>query len=182
MIPRLQEKYQEEIRTQRRGLDKYKNVHQVPKIEKIVINMGGSPELGKEVMGDAMRDLTIITGRKPTLNKAKVSVANFKLRKGMTTGCRVTLRRQGMYEFLDRLVATALPRIRDFRGVKSTGFDGYGNYSVGVDDQSIFPEIDVDKVKHTQGMDITIVTTAQNDDDAYELLKEFGMPFDGKHK
>ncbi|MDP6794755.1 MAG: 50S ribosomal protein L5 [Verrucomicrobiota bacterium] len=182
MIPRLQEKYQQEIRTKLRGLDKYKNVHQVPTIEKIVINMGVSPELGKEVMGDAMRDLTIITGRKPTLNKAKVSVANFKLRKGMTTGCRVTLRRQGMYEFLDRLVATALPRIRDFRGVKSTGFDGHGNYSVGVDDQSIFPEIDVDKVKHTQGMDITIVTTAQNDDDAYELLKEFGMPFDGKRK
>jgi len=116
------------------------------------------------------------------LNKAKVSVANFKLRKGMTTGCRVTLRRQAMYEFLDRLVATALPRIRDFRGVKSTGFDGHGNYSVGVDDQSIFPEIDVDKVKHTQGMDITIVTTAKNDDDAYELLKEFGMPFDGNRK
>ena len=182
MIPRLQEKYQEEIRTKLRGLDKYGNVHQVPKIEKIVINMGVSPELGKEVLGDAMRDLTIITGRKPTLNKAKVSVANFKLRKGMTTGCRVTLRRQGMYEFLDRLVATALPRIRDFRGVKSIGFDGYGNYSVGVDDQSIFPEIDVDKVKHTQGMDITIVTTAKNDDDAYELLKEFGMPFDGERK
>ena len=182
MIPRLQEKYQEEIRAKLRGLDKYGNVHQVPKLEKIVINMGVSPELGKEVLGDAVKDLTTITGRKPTLNKAKVSVANFKLRKGMTTGCRVTLRRQTMYEFFDRLIATALPRIRDFRGVKSTGFDGFGNYSIGVDDQSIFPEIDVDKVKHTQGMDITIVTTAKNDDDAYELLMEFGMPFDGNRK
>ena len=182
MIPRLQEKYQEEIHAKLRGLDKYGNVHQVPKLEKIVINMGVSPELGKELLGDAVKDLTTITGRKPTLNKAKVSVANFKLRKGMSTGCRVTLRRQAMYEFLDRLVATALPRIRDFRGVKSIGFDGHGNYSIGVDDQSVFPEIDVDKVKHTQGMDITIVTTAGNDDDAYELLKEFGMPFDGERK
>ena len=182
MIPRLQEKYQEEIRTKLRGLDKYGNVHQVPKLEKIVINMGVSPELGKEVLGDAVKDLTTITGRKPTLNKAKVSVANFKLRKGMTTGCRVPLRRQTMYEFFDRLIATALPRVRDFRGINSQGFDGHGNYSVGIDDQSIFPEIDVDKVKHTQGMDITIVTTAKNDDDAYELLNEFGMPFDGDRK
>ena len=180
MIPRLQEKYQGEIRTKLQGLDKYENIHQVPKIEKIILHMGVSPQLGKDVLEDAIKDMTTITGRKPLLNKAKVSVANFKLRQGMNTGCRVTLRRQGMYEFLDRLVAAALPRIRDFRGVNSKGFDGRGNYSLGVDDQSIFPEIDVDKVKRTQGMDITIVTSATNDDDAYELLKEFGMPFDGK--
>jgi large subunit ribosomal protein L5 len=124
--------------------------------------------------------LNIITGRKPALNKAKVSVANFKLRQGMNTGCRVTLRRQVMYEFLDRLIAAALPRIRDFRGVSSKGFDGHGNYSIGIDDITIFPEIEVDKVKHALGMDITIVTTAKNNDDAHELIKEFGMPFDGK--
>ena len=182
MIPRLQQKYQEEIRTKLQGLDKYGNIHEVPKVDKIVVHMGVSPDLGKEVLGDALKDMTTITGRKPTLNKAKVSVANFKLRQGMTTGCRVTLRRQTMYEFLDRLIATALPRIRDFRGINSKGFDGFGNFSVGIDDQSIFPEIDVDKVKHTLGMDITIVTTAKNDDDAYELLKEFGMPFDGNRK
>ena len=180
MIPRLQEKYQGEIRTKLQGLGKYENIHQVPKIEKIIVHMGVSPQLGKDVLEDAIKDMTTITGRKPVLNKAKVSVANFKLRQGMNTGCRVTLRRQGMYEFLDRLVAAALPRIRDFRGVNSKGFDGRGNYSLGVDDQSIFPEIDVDKVKRTQGMDISIVTSATNDDDAYELLKEFGMPFDGK--
>ena len=180
MIPRLQQKYQGEIRPKLKGLDKYENIHQVPKIEKIIVHMGVSPQLGKDVLEDAIKDLTTITGRKPALNKAKISVANFKLRQGMNTGCRVTLRRQGMYEFLDRLVAAALPRIRDFRGINSKGFDGRGNYSLGIDDQTIFPEIDVDKVKRTQGMDITIVTSASNDDDAYELLKEFGMPFDGK--
>ena len=132
MIPRLQEKYQGEIRTKLQGLDKYENIHQVPKIEKIIVHMGVSPQLGKDVLEDAIKVMTTITGRKPVLNKAKVSVANFKLRQGMNTGCRVTLRRQGMYEFLDRLVAAAIPRIRDFRGINSKGFDGLGNYSLGV--------------------------------------------------
>jgi len=180
MTPRLLERYKDEIVPRLRDEFGYENIHQVPKIEKIIVHMGVSPQLGKDVLENAIKDMIAITGRKPVLNKAKVSVANFKLRQGMNTGCRVTLRRQGMYEFLDRLVAAALPRIRDFRGINSKGFDGRGNYSLGVDDQTIFPEIDVDKVKRTQGMDITIVTSATNDDDAYELLKEFGMPFDGK--
>ena len=180
MIPRLQEKYNSEIRSKLQGLDKYPNVNQVPKIEKVIVHMGVSPQLGKDVLEEAIKNLNIITGRKPALNKAKVSVANFKLRQGMNTGCRVTLRRQVMYEFLDRLIAAALPRIRDFRGVSSKGFDGHGNYSIGIDDITIFPEIEVDKVKHALGMDITIVTTAKNNDDAHELIKEFGMPFDGK--
>ncbi len=180
MIPRLQEKYNSEIRAKLQGLDKYPNVNQVPKIEKVIAHMGVSPQLGKDVLEEAIKNLNIITGRKPALNKAKVSVANFKLRQGMNTGCRVTLRRQVMYEFLDRLIAAALPRIRDFRGVSSKGFDGHGNYSIGIDDITIFPEIEVDKVKHALGMDITIVTTAKNNDDAHELIKEFGMPFDGK--
>jgi len=180
MIPRLQEKYNGEIRTKLQGLDKYSNVHQVPKIEKVIVHMGVSPQRGKDVLEEAIKNLAVITGQKPALNKAKVSVANFKLRQGMNTGCRVTLRRQLMYEFLDRLIAAALPRIRDFRGVSSKGFDGHGNYSIGIDDITIFPEIEVDKVKHSLGMDITIVTSAKNNDDAHELIKEFGMPFDGK--
>ncbi len=180
MIPRLQEKYKGEISTKLRGLDKYANLHEVPQIDKIIVHMGVSPQLGKDVLEEAVKNLTIITGRKPALNKAKVSVANFKLRQGMNTGCRVTLRRQVMYEFLDRLIAAALPRIRDFRGVSSKGFDGRGNYSLGIDDITIFPEIEIDKIKHAMGMDITIVTTAKNNDDSYELLEEFGMPFEGK--
>ena len=181
MIPRLQEKYKGEIRKKLESLDKYSNVNQIPKIEKVIVHMGVSPQLGKDVLEEAIKNLTIITGRKPALNKAKVSVANFKLRQGMSTGCRVTLRRQVMYEFLDRLIAAALPRIRDFRGVNSKGFDGHGNYSIGIDDITIFPEIEVDKIKNALGMDITIVTTAMNNDDAYELINEFGMPFeDGK--
>ena len=131
MIPRLQKKYQEEIRTKLRGLDKYGNIHQVPKIDKIVVHMGVSPELGKEVLGDALKDMTIFTGRKPTLNKAKGSVANFKLRQGMTTGCRVTLRRQTMYEFLDRLIATALPRVREL-AEKRFGDPGFGLREAGL--------------------------------------------------
>ena len=180
MESRLYKKYKDDVKPALQTERGYANVHQIPGLDKIVVRMGVDATLEKSALDDAVKDMTTITGRKPVLNKAKVSVANFKLRQGMNTGCRVTLRRQGMYEFLDRLVAAALPRIRDFRGVNSKGFDGRGNYSLGVDDQSIFPEIDVDKVKRTQGMDITIVTSATNDDDAFELLKEFGMPFDGK--
>jgi large subunit ribosomal protein L5 len=126
---------------------------------------------------DATKDLTSITGRKPVIAKARKSIANFKLREGQAIGCYVTLRREVMYEFFDRLVAAALPRIRDFRGVSSRSFDGRGNYSVGVSDQTIFPEIDLDKIKRQQGMDITIVTTAASDEEAYDLLKLLGMPF-----
>jgi large subunit ribosomal protein L5 len=177
MKPRLYEKYMNEVKPallQKRG---YKNVHQVPRIEKIVINMGVSASLEKGAVDDAVKDLTTITGRKPVINKSKKSIANFKLRQGQNIGCRVTLRREVMYEFFDRLVATALPRIRDFRGVSSRSFDGRGSYSLGIADQTIFPEIELDKIKRTQGMDVTIVTSAPTDDEARDLLKLMGMPF-----
>ena len=155
----------------------YKNVHEVPRVEKIVINMGVSASLEKGAVEDAVRDLTMITGRKPVINKSRKAVANFKLRENQPIGCHVTLRRDVMYEFLDRLVATAMPRIRDFRGISSRAFDGRGNYSIGIADQTIFPEIELDKIKRQQGMDITIVTTAPTDDEARDLLKLMGMPF-----
>jgi large subunit ribosomal protein L5 len=156
---------------------KYTNVHQVPKLEKIVLNMGVSASLEKGAVEDAAKDLSLITGRKPVVSKSRKSIANFKLRQGQSVGCYVTLRREAMYEFFDRLVAAALPRIRDFRGLSVRSFDGRGNYSLGVTDQTIFPEVDLDKVKRQQGMDITIVTTAQTDQEALDLLKLMGMPF-----
>jgi len=177
MKPRLQVKYLEEVRQalqQKRG---YKNVHQIPKMDKIVINMGVRSDLEKVAVEDAARDLGAITGRKAVITKSKQSIANFKLRKGQPVGCRVTLRREVMYEFFDRLVAAALPRVRDFRGVSPRKFDGRGNYSIGLPEQSLFPEIELDKVKRNQGMDITIVTTASTDEEARELLTLMGMPF-----
>jgi large subunit ribosomal protein L5 len=177
MKPRLQEKYELEIRKallEKRG---YGNVHQIPRIEKIVINMGVPTSREKGALEEAVKDLAAITGRKPVINKSKKSVANFKLRKGQSIGCRVTLRREVMYEFFDRLVATALPRIRDFRGVSPRQFDGRGTYSLGLPDQTIFPEIELDKIKFNQGMDITIVTSAPTNEEAYDLLKLMGMPF-----
>ncbi len=177
MKPRLFEKYHATVKPALLEKRKYANVHQIPRIEKIVINMGVSASLEKGAVEDAVKDLTQITGRKPVINIAKKSIANFKLREGQQIGCRVTLRREVMYEFLDRLVAAALPRIRDFRGVSPRKFDGRGNYSLGVADQTIFPEIEMDKIKRTQGMDITIVTTAKTDEEALELLKLMGMPF-----
>jgi large subunit ribosomal protein L5 len=152
-------------------------VHEVPRLEKIVINMGVSATLEKGAVDDAAKDLTQITGQKPVISKARKSIANFKLRQGQATGCYVTLRKDMMYEFFDRLVATALPRIRDFRGVSRRSFDGRGNYSLGLSDQTIFPEIELDKIKRQQGMDITIVTNARTNQDALELLKMMGMPF-----
>jgi large subunit ribosomal protein L5 len=177
MKPRLQEKYETEVKAalkQKRG---YTNTHQIPKLEKIVINMGVSAMLEKSAVDDAAKDLSMITGRKPVINKSKKSIANFKLRENQPIGCRVTLRREVMYEFFDRLVATALPRIRDFRGVSPRSFDGRGNYSLGVADQTIFPEIELEKIKRNQGMDITIVTSTESDDEALDLLKMMGMPF-----
>jgi large subunit ribosomal protein L5 len=156
---------------------KYKNVHQVPILEKIVINMGVSAALDKGAVDDASKELGTITGRKPVLNRARKSIANFKLREGQVIGCHVTLRRDVMYEFLDRLVAAALPRIRDFRGISPRCFDGRGSYTLGVSDQTIFPEIEMDKIKRNQGMDITFVTTATTDAEALDLLKLLGMPF-----
>ena len=158
----------------------YKNVHQIPNIEKIVVHMGVDATLEKSALDDAVADMTVITGRKPVIDKARKSVANFKLRQGQAIGCHVTLRREVMWEFLDRLTTAALPRIRDFRGINPKGFDGRGNYSMGVADQSIFPEIELDKVKRTQGKDITIVTSANTNDEAKDLLARMGMPFADK--
>lgn len=180
MKARLYDKYVNEVVPALKEKRKYTNVHQVPRLEKIVINMGVSAQLEKSALDDAAKDLAMITGRKPVINKARKSIANFKLREGQPIGCRVTLRRDVMFEFFDRLVSTALPRIRDFRGISPRSFDGRGNYSLGVADQTIFPEIDLDKIKRTQGMDITIVTTARTDEEAYDLLKLMGMPFTEK--
>lgn len=177
MKPRLYEKYINEVRPALKERRQYKNVHQIPRMEKIIVHMGVSASLEKGAVDDAAKDLAMITGRKPVINKSRKSIANFKLREGQPIGCRVTLRREVMYEFFDRLVATALPRIRDFRGISSRAFDGRGNYSLGISDQTIFPEIELDKIKRQQGMDITIVTSAPTDEEARELLKLMGMPF-----
>src|SRR5438105_10282372 len=177
MKSRLNNRYMKELRPALIEKRKYQNVHQVPRLEKIVVNMGVSASLEKGAIDDAAKDLSQITGRKPVISKARKSIANFKLREGQPIGCRVTLRRDQMYEFFDRLIAAALPRIRDFRGLSTRSFDGRGNYSVGISDQTIFPEIELDKIKRTQGMDITIVTSAENDDEARDLLKLMGMPF-----
>jgi len=177
MKPRLYEKYVSEVIPALKESRKYTNIHQVPKMEKIVVNMGVSASLEKGAIEDAVKDMTMITGRKPVISKSRKSIANFKLRENQPIGCRVTLRREVMYEFFDRLVATALPRIRDFRGISVRSFDGRGNYSLGVADQTIFPEIELDKIKRTQGMDITIVTSAPTDEEALEFLKLMGMPF-----
>ena len=177
MKPRLYTKYQTEVQPALKKNRGYKNVHQVPRIEKIVVNMGVSASLEKGAIDDALKDLQMITGRKPVISKSRKSIANFKLREGQPIGCRVTLRREVMYEFLDSLVAATLPRIRDFRGISSRSFDGRGNYSLGIADQTVFPEIELDKIKRQQGMDITIVTSAPTDAEALELLKAMGMPF-----
>jgi large subunit ribosomal protein L5 len=177
MKARLYEKYASEVAPALKEKRKYTNVHQIPKLVKIVVNMGVSASLEKGAVEDAAKDLTLITGRKPAISKSRHSIAQFKLREGQAIGCRVTLRRDAMYEFFDRLVATALPRIRDFRGLSPRKFDGRGNYTFGVNDQTIFPEIELDKIKRQQGMDITIVTSAPTNDEALELLKLMGFPF-----
>ena len=177
MKARLYEKYVNEVRPALKEKRQYKNVHQIPRIEKIVVNMGVSASLEKSAIDDAAKDLALITGRKAAISKSRKSIANFKLREGMPIGCRVTLRRDVMYEFFDRLVATTLPRIRDFRGVSPRHFDGRGNYTMGIADQTVFPEIELDKIKRQQGMDITIVTSARSDGEALDLLKLMGMPF-----
>ncbi len=177
MKARLYDKYVNEVMPALKEKRKYTNVHQVPRMEKIVVNMGVSASLEKSAVDDAAKDLGLITGRKAAVSKSRHSIANFKLRAGQPIGCRVTLRRDTMYEFFDRLIATALPRIRDFRGLSTRSFDGRGNYTLGVSDQTIFPEIELDKIKRQQGMDITIVTSARTNDEALDLLKLMGMPF-----
>jgi large subunit ribosomal protein L5 len=177
MKARLYDKYTNEVVPALKEKHKYVNPHQVPRMQKIVVNMGVSASLEKGAIDDAAKDLSLITGRKPAISKSRHSIANFKLREGQPIGCHVTLRRDAMYEFFDRLIATALPRIRDFRGLSPRSFDGRGNYTLGIGDQTIFPEIELDKIKRQQGMDITIVTSARNNEDALELLKLMGMPF-----
>ena len=177
-MSRLRETYKNEIMGAMTTKFGYKNQMQVPKIEKIVINMGvGEARDNAKVLENAVGDMQMISGQKPVITKAKNSVAAFKLREGMPIGCKVTLRGEKMYEFLDRLVNLALPRVRDFRGVSSTAFDGRGNYALGIKEQLIFPEIEYDKVDKVRGMDVIIVTTAETDEEARELLTQFGMPF-----
>lgn len=177
MKPRLYEKYVKEVAPALKEKRGYTNVHQVPRLEKIVVNMGVSASLEKSAIDDAAKDLSLITGRKPVISRSRHDIANFKLRANMPIGCRVTLRREAMYEFFDRLVATTLPRIRDFRGVSPRHFDGRGNYTMGIADQTVFPEIELEKIKRQQGMDITFVTSAPTNDEAYDLLKMMGFPF-----
>lgn len=177
MKARLYKKYTDEVVPALKAKHNYTNVHQIPKLVKIVVNMGVSASLEKGAIEDAAKDLTQITGRKAAISKSKKAVASFKLRENQPIGCRVTLRHDAMYEFFDRLVAAALPRIRDFRGLSPRKFDGRGNYTFGISDQTIFPEIELEKIKRTQGMDITIVTTAPTDDQARDLIKLMGFPF-----
>jgi large subunit ribosomal protein L5 len=177
MKARLYEKYKNDVVPALKEKRKYANIHQIPKIEKIIVNMGVSASLEKGAIEDAAKDLSMLTGRKPVISKSKKAVASFKLRENQPIGCRVTLRKDAMYEFFDRLVATALPRIRDFRGLSPRKFDGRGNYTFGITDQTIFPEIELDKIKRTQGMDVTIVTSAPTNDEALDLLKMMGFPF-----
>ena len=177
MKSRLFKKYTNEVVPALKAKHNFANIHQIPKFVKIVVNMGINASLEKGAMEDAAKDLTQLTGRKPVISRSKKDVANFKLRKNQAIGCRVTLRGDTMFEFFDRLVATALPRIRDFRGLSPRKFDGRGNYTFGVPDQTIFPEIELEKIKRQQGMDITIVTTAGKNDLALDLLKLMGFPF-----
>jgi large subunit ribosomal protein L5 len=175
---RLAEYYKNTVVTELMNTFKYKSVMQVPKISKIVVNMGlGDAVTEPKILEEAVRELEAITGQKASIRKAKKAISNFKLRAGMNIGAMVTLRREKMYEFLDRLVNIALPRVRDFRGLSDKSFDGRGNYTLGIKEQIIFPEINIDKVNKIVGMDITIVTTAKTDNEAYELLKSFGVPF-----
>src|ERR671933_599189 len=176
--PRLADKYKNEVVPALMKKFGYKSVMQVPRLEKIVLNRGVNGAVSdKKLVDVAVDELTNITGQKAVPTMSKKDISNFKLRKNMPIGARVTLRGAKMYEFLDRLIATALPRVRDFRGVNEKAFDGRGNYTLGVTEQIIFPEIDIDKVNKITGMDITFVTTAENNEEAYELLKELGLPF-----
>ncbi|AIY81519.1 50S ribosomal protein L5 [Clostridium botulinum 202F] len=177
-MTRLQEKYSKEVIPAMIEKFGYKNVMEIPKLEKIVINMGvGEAKENQKVLESAVSDLSLIAGQKPILTRAKKSVANFKIRESMALGCKVTLRKAKMYEFADKLMSIALPRVRDFRGVSAKAFDGRGNYSLGIKEQLIFPEIEYDKIDKVRGMDIIFVTTANTDEEARELLRFLGMPF-----
>jgi large subunit ribosomal protein L5 len=178
MSSRLQEKYENEVVQALMEKFGYKNIMEVPKLEKIVLNMGvGEAKDNSKVLDSAVSDMQIIAGQKPVITRAKKSIANFKLRENMPIGCKVTLRKTQMFEFADKLMNVALPRVRDFRGVSSKAFDGRGNYAIGVKEQLIFPEIEYDKIDKVRGMDIIFVTTAKTDEEARELLRFLGMPF-----
>ena len=180
MQPRFKERYEKNIKSAMKEKFGYRNDLEVPKLEKIVINMGvGDATQNRAFIKGAVEDLTLISGQKPMVTKARQSNATFKLREGMAIGVKVTLRRKHMYEFLDRLVTIALPRVRDFRGVNGKSFDGKGNYAMGIEEQIVFPEIDYDKVEKIRGMDIVICTSANTDEEAKELLRGFDMPFKG---
>lgn len=175
---RLQQKYKDEVVASLMNKYKYSSVMQAPKIEKVVINIGvGDATSNSKLVDDSIKELAALSGQKPVVTKAKKSIASFKLRAGMPIGCKVTLRGQKMYEFLDKLFNISLPRVRDFRGVSKNAFDGRGNYTLGVKEQIIFPEISYENVSRVRGMDIVIVTTAQKDEEAYTLLNELGLPF-----
>lgn len=181
--PRLKEKYHKEIVQALKEKFQYKSVMQVPKVTKICVNKGiGAAVADKKLVDVGVDELTTITGQKAVATKSKKAISNFKLRENMPIGAKVTLRGDKMYEFLDRLTTVALPRVRDFKGVNDKGFDGRGNYTLGVKEQIIFPEISIDKVQKISGMDITFVTTAQTDEESFELLKAFGMPFANQKK
>ena len=180
-MARLKERYTKECMPELVKKFQYTNNMQVPRLKKIVINMGtGDALVNPKLLDAAVEDLSQIVGQRPSITRAKKSISNFKLREGMAVGCRVTLRRERMYEFFDRLVNVALPRIRDFRGVPTKSFDGRGNYTLGLTEHIVFPEIDYDNVEKVRGMDITVVTTAQTDEESMELLKLLGMPFRGQ--
>ena len=177
-MSRLKDQYQNEIVDALMKKFGYKNKLEVPKLEKIVVNMGvGEAKENAKILEAAVKDMEIITGQKAIITKAKHSIANFKIREGMPIGCKVTLRGEKMYEFLDRLINLALPRVRDFRGINPNAFDGRGNYALGIKEQLIFPEIEYDKIDKIRGMDVIVVTTAKTDEEGRELLTQFGMPF-----
>jgi large subunit ribosomal protein L5 len=177
-MPRLEEKYKQEIAPALKEKFGYKNLLQAPRLEKIIVNMGlGEAIQNAKILEFATADMMRITGQRPLITKARKSIANFKLRTGMAIGCKVTLRGKRMYEFLDRLLNVALPRIRDFKGVSPKSFDGQGNYALGLTEQVVFPEIDYDEIDKIRGMDVAIVTTAKRKEEAFELLKQLGMPF-----
>jgi large subunit ribosomal protein L5 len=176
-IPRLKQRFREELLSRLQEELGFSNAMQVPRLEKVVVNMGvGEAAREAKLLDAAIEDMTTVTGQKPALTKAKKSIAGFKLREGMTIGCKVTLRGNRMWEFVDRLLSVALPRIRDFRGLDPEAFDGHGNFTIGVTEQLIFPEIDYDKVEKVRGMDITVVTTARTDDEGRALLRALGFP------
>jgi large subunit ribosomal protein L5 len=178
MVTRLQERYEKEVVPALMEKFGYKNIMEVPKLDKIVVNMGvGEAKDNAKVLDSAMADMQLITGQKPILTRAKKSIANFKIRENMPIGCKVTLRKNRMHEFADKLINVALPRVRDFRGISDKSFDGRGNYSLGIKEQLIFPEVEYDKIDKVRGMDIIFVTTAKTDEEARELLRFLGMPF-----